>query len=201
MKQTPTAEELLGILGPENTAYAAESVQAGVAAYFEIDPRQRLEHTKRTRACWIHDKMRVTSSRLFSEKKGVWTLTIGGLYVLNFDDKVIVRFKKFDANRCSHGIATQQSLLFLAQRELEGIPARAPRLEFGYVLDPLETGLAEIRVAFPARKRRNHWSVELRPLAPSEVLPFTAKEPPDVQKTSFRPRFRIVRDYESEGHP
>src|SRR5690349_20284311 len=117
----PTSDKVFRLMGPENLDRAAEAVQCGVSEYFDLPALQRMHYTKRSRANIIHDLIRKASRRLFDEVRGVRQLDARGLYVLNFSDDLIVRFKKFDATLCSSGIPTQQSLLFLEQRELEGI--------------------------------------------------------------------------------
>jgi hypothetical protein len=196
-------EEVFAIMGAKNVDWAAEAVLAAVTEYFEAySPRQHLNHSKTTRANIISDRMRQLSRVAFTGVPGTTPLVAHGLYVVNFDDCLCLRFKKFDASLCSSGIPTQQSLRFLGQQEFEGIPARVQHLEIGYVLNDLETGIKMLRLAMPAKRRRNHWSVELRSTAPSEVIPditdITPKEPADGQKTIFRPKFRIIRSDESD---
>src|SRR5437667_94428 len=89
--------------------------------------------TPRMRANMVHDLTVGEAKRLF---EGITTLHIReqrGLVLFVFDNKYGLRFKKFDEDRRSSNIPTQQNLDFLNQCEIPGIP-RLRYVQAGYQL-------------------------------------------------------------------
>lgn len=70
------------------------------------------------------------------EKGGTCNFILGGL---------LFRLKKLDRRGFSRNFATQMSLDFYAQVEIDGIPS-VLRLDIGYILNSAATAIEEIRV-------------------------------------------------------
>lgn len=189
-------------LGPENLDRLRRCVAGAVDGYFKsLSPDQRADLGPRTRASAIHDFMRREAERTFAMIPRVACLDVRGLFVLNFDDRVVVRFKKLEADLRSRGLETQQSLGFVEQGELEGIPAGVPHLEAGYVLNGLQTGYASIYLVCPDGLRSNRWTMELHaPEAVAEIRTLERNESNDAKQTRrFRSKFRT--DRAEDGEP
>lgn len=189
-------EETEEALGYANLVRLRRCVASAVDGYYSTyTPEQRAEHTPRTRASTVHDRMRRAAEREFDGVPGVMHMDVRGLFVLNFADRVIIRFKKLESDLRSRGQQTQQFLDFIEQSELDGIASGVPHLEVGYVLNSLQTGYESIHLVFPAGPDSNLWAMELyedRPAA--EVTTLRRDEPTDAnQKRRFRSKIRIVR--------
>ena len=99
----------------------------------------RLIHSARTRSSIVHDLMRHHAIRLFDGMPGVYLVIIRGLFLVDIEGKVVVRFKKLRRDRRGSNILTGQTMLFNSQQfDLPGIPARPTGLVAGYQLDDLQ---------------------------------------------------------------
>jgi len=117
-------------------------------------------HTPRTRACIIHDHMVDNARSRFENRDGIRTYEIGGLFIVEIEEKILIRFKKLDEDKLSCNIPTQQALEFLGQMELPYMPPKATRLIAGYELNSLQTAINAVSITCP-NGSRNEWYYDL----------------------------------------
>lgn len=196
-----TKSDVEEALGNMTLGRLRRCVASAVDGYYSnYTPQQRVDHTPRTRASTIHDLMRRGAEREFDGAPGVTCIEVRGLFVLNFADRVIVRFKKLGSDLRSCGQETQQSLDFIEQSELDGIPSGVPHLEAGYTLNSLQTGYESVFLVCPDGPDSNLWAIELREGHPAaEVTTLKKEEPTDAnQKRRFRSKIKLLRTDDGE---
>lgn len=123
--------------------------------------RNNIPHvfTPRTRASIIHDFMVSHARNKLAGIKGVRLLDVGGLFLVEINEKILIRFKKLNDDKMPNNIPTQQALDFMEQLELPGMP-HIIRLVVGYELNKLQTGIQAISVTCP-RGTKKEWHFEL----------------------------------------
>lgn len=94
----------------------------------------------------------------FSETLGVEIIE-GQTFLLKFDDRVLVRFKKVNRELETSNYPTQRARAFDAQNSLADVPA-LPRITIGYETDPVWSKLQSVTVVFSLRKIPM-WNYEL----------------------------------------
>jgi hypothetical protein len=115
------------------------------------------------------------------EKGGTCNFQLGGL---------LFRLKKLDRKGFSRNYATQMSLDFYAQVEIDGIPA-VLRLDIGYILNDTATAIAEIRVVRREGTRKK-WDYSIPLSAATEgsvpvvLVPNRAQSPVNVRQSRVR---------------
>ena len=110
-------------------------------------PDARVDIRSRAQANVLYDLVCSELKRRFTDVPGVSWSEKGGFLTLNFEDKLLLRFKKFDDNLKSHNVMTQQQVLFRLQLELPGFPSAPTRATLGYQLDKFAAGLRNFLVA------------------------------------------------------
>ncbi len=117
-------------------------------------------HTARTRACIVHDHMVDNARQRFENRPNTRTYEIGGVFFVEIEEKVLIRFKKLDEDKLSCNIPTQQSLEFLGQMELPHMPPKVTRLIAGYELNGLQTAIRAVSITCP-NGSHNAWYYDL----------------------------------------
>lgn len=150
----------------------------------------RADMTARTRAGFLHDRILVHIRRSLDAEPGVTFLRgRGGLTLLAFKQRFLIRFKKLRSDLRTSNIPTQQSLAFASQKTLElpGMPPRLTHLNAGYVLNRMQTDIASTHITCPAGKEVA-WEIPLTAEATAEVVAFTS--PQNDARTTSRVRSR-----------
>lgn len=104
--------------------------------YNSYPVEHRIKHTTRTRASAIHDHIIFAARRAFDGIQDVRMVEINKLFLIAFGVDIALRFKKLDDSLRSSGIPTQQSIDFIHQGDLPGIPS-VTHLEAGYRVNQL----------------------------------------------------------------
>lgn len=126
-------------------------------------------HTPRTRANIVHDHMVHHARRLFEGDAAVSMHEIKGLFLVEINGRLLVRFKKLDEDKRHHNYPTPQNLDFWGQLDLPGIP-HLTRLVAGYELNNLQTDINAIYVTCP-NGSCNAWHFELEnEMAQAEIV-------------------------------
>ena len=68
-----------------------------------------------------------------------------GLFLVGFDGRLTISFKKLGPGKKTYNIQTRQQVDFNLQIDLPGIP-KAVRLNVGYVLDTSQTSIKDVLV-------------------------------------------------------
>jgi hypothetical protein len=122
-----------------------------VAFYFSeaYSPEARADHTDRAMANCIYSHAEKRMLGAAAETTGLTAINLKGLNVLNFNDKVVIRFKKVSANGRHSNYQTEQQQQYDDQLPLPGIPEPAFRLTAGYQMDAAGSALERIMIARP----------------------------------------------------
>lgn len=150
------------------------SVAAGIRRPITASGRARL----------VHDHCIHRAEQLFGLQRvaGVRAVRVRGLYMLDFNGELLVRFKKFtSATLGTAGIPTQQRLRFEAQGSLPGTPPDATKAVAGYVLNYAQTEILALALTCSSRGV-THWTIDIsRKLA--VVVPVPASGVPAATQT------------------
>lgn len=123
----------------------------------------RFRHTPRTDASIIHDLIVDEIENEFLDVTGTYFQRKKNLFCLVIDDKVILRFKKFNDNLLGSGINTRQLIAFnlqdSAQLDLPDMPADG-LLYVGYRLNELKTNLKDLHITYRYNKY-NVWTWDI----------------------------------------
>lgn len=133
----------------------------------------------RSQSSIIFDFITDNVSQCFEGEKGINISRKRGLFLVNFGNKVVVRFKKLRNNRASC-IPTKQTLSFFRQLELPGIPS-PKRCIVGYQLNCIRTEIRNISVVYPRTASKNYWQYDLE-LFESSSLETPYKQIPIAQE-------------------
>ncbi len=159
-------------------------------------------HTVRTQANILRDHMVYHARRLFHEMDGVRIIEKAGLFLVEIQNTVILRFKKFDDDERTSNYPTDQAVDYLEQQELPWMPQKATRLEVGYQLNKLGTAFR----ALIARPRGfgldPAWVIDLLNLAAAEeaVEPGTQLELKIDKKKRVRVKSAPVKKVKEAKH-
>jgi hypothetical protein len=149
--------------------YEADLVEVISAAWEDYQAHEPLKHrhSARSRASIVHDNMVHHVKRVFEDVPEVTFVERRGLFMLNFEDIFVLRFKKLDDRMLSSNIPTQQALGYVCQLALPGMPA-ATKLQAGYQLDRSQTAIRAMLLTCPAGSSL-YWFLELTPQEPQEL--------------------------------
>lgn len=180
IKMLITQSESLSILKPYQSKIR-ECVVSGWNAYITQYAHVRDVLTPRTRANIVFDHMCHHARQQFANTKDVHIRETNGLFLVDIQGKLQIRFKKLDDNNKSSNIQTQQTLNFYEQLELPGLP-HATRLVAGYVLNDWETAIRTVTVTCP-NGSEIEWYLELEepPKVETINLP-TESEIPEIRR-------------------
>lgn len=130
--------------------------------------------TPRSRANIIFDFIVSNIRQKFQGMRNVFLSESRRLFLVNFENKVVIRFKKLKGNRASY-IPTQQALDFMCQIELEEIPS-PERFIIGYQLNRMQTEINNISVIYPQSANHNYWAYDLEPME-GKIFEYSQKQP------------------------
>ena len=115
--------------------------------------------TPRMRANVVHDLMVEEARKRFRNLPDVDVVDPPPRFLLRFEGRILVHFKKLDRRLRSHNYPTQLALAFGQQYQLPGIPD-GTRITVGYLLDELCT---EVNSVHAVLRKGNEiaWSYQL----------------------------------------
>lgn len=120
----------------------------------------RADHDDRAMANCIYSHAEKRMLGVAESFAGLVPIKLRGLYVLNFRDKALTRFKKVKSNGRHSNYQTKQQQDYDDQRTLPGIPEPAYRLTAGYQMDPAGSALERIMIARPIG-RNVFWTAQV----------------------------------------
>jgi hypothetical protein len=106
-----------------------------------------VEFKPRTKACIIHDLIRANALEAFSDKKNLKIGEFNGVFGINIDNKLFVRFKKMNRNFDVSAFRTPQHKKYLDQHQIIGFPEKPTFLFAGYIPNHTWTNLNGIYLA------------------------------------------------------
>ncbi len=148
------------------------------------------DYRDRTRANVVNDLMVKIARREFADVHGARFIDVNekSFSMLLLDDKLLIRFKKFDDRRMPRNYPTQHAQEFNLQMRLPEVPS-ATRVFCGYRLNPLETEILDVSITCTNGKRPA-WYIDLER---SEAAVVRLPESGPVNPTDRRPRVRVRR--------
>lgn len=178
-----SASDTFSFLKQYNTILYDCVMNAWIDYNKEYSHHVRSIHSQTTRANIIHSHMVYHARNLFEDIKGVFFIERNKLFMVNINDKVLLRFKKLDENKKSGNIETQQTLDFLKQ-DLPSMPQHAKNLIVGYELNSLQTSISAITVTCPKNSSEIDWYFDLDTPSQTEIvnMPVKPTETPDTIK-------------------
>jgi hypothetical protein len=104
------------------------------------------ELKNRSKSSIIHDYVERHIRKEFGESM---VGTLRGMFYLNINDKICLRFKKINSNLKSSNIRTQQTTLFDSQQTIPGIVPTALFVNAGYMVNSLYTDFNDLFIVCP----------------------------------------------------
>lgn len=145
-----SAEEARRVLGRHLDTLRI-CIETAWKRYMALPPEARVDMTPRSRASNVYDFMVGEAKRRFFDDPGVLLQESRGFLLMNFSDKILLRFKKFNKSLLPQNIPTYQTSLFM-NRGQQGILIECPtatKLIAGYQLDKLQSDIQMMAVVCP----------------------------------------------------
>lgn len=138
------------------------------------------EQRTRTNTVWQYavDEART----LFANIKGIRFLETDG-FMIAVENQVAIRFKHLSCGKRTANYPTKRARSVDAQRDVLGIPSKAPVLTVGYELNQLKTELADVIVLY-AVNNLSEWEYSLLNGATVVQLPLLPKPAAPAAKAS-----------------
>lgn len=151
----------------------------------------------RTRAGFVWEQMIERAHQAFVGNERFYIHRLNESYLFVLDGAVAFRFKKSDQDGRTSNVPTQASLAFHdPEQTLPGIP-EVSRVEVGYVLNDLQSAIADIRVVGRANGQER-WSFSLMPRADIVTLR-SAESPSEPRRTPLvAPKTDVKRENENQ---
>jgi hypothetical protein len=182
--------EALRLLGPHLQAIRTDIVLGAWSEYSALPDSVRITLSTVTRAGIVHDQMVYRAIRYFGGVDGVKIIDLQKLFLFIFNQRIALRFKKFDNELLSRNQPTKQVADFRGQSQLPGIEAMH-NLEAGYVLSDTEREIEKVYLVCP-NMSRNYWEIEITTGEQVAIVTdLFEKKAPETQKdeeegTTFR---------------
>jgi hypothetical protein len=146
---------------------------------WKTETRLPIDVLKRSRACLVYDYIADEARRTLGNVEGLTVTEDRGFVLVNVEDRLLVRFKKFDQRLRTSGIHTQQQLAFSYQQlSIDGL-GPLPQLVAGYLLDDFELEISRVAITCSFGSRIM-WVIEIPPEAGTVVpLPPAPTKPID----------------------
>ena len=112
--------------------------------------------------------MSFNAREAFGNEGGVRIMDVNGLFLLNFSDRVLLRFKKLNEDKMPSNLPTLQAIEWFEQLSLPDMP-EAIRIVAGYELNSLQTDIKAVYITCTAGPRRK-WFFELPAPHMAEVI-------------------------------
>ena len=120
----------------------------------------RADHDDRAMASCIYSHAEKSMLRASDEIRGLHPINLRGFFVLNYHDRVLLRFKKVKPNGKHRNYQTKQQQDYDDQMLFPEFPEAARRLTVGYHLDDLQSSLERIMIARPIG-RNIFWTAQV----------------------------------------
>ena len=154
-----------------------------------IPIEQRSKINARARANCLYDFIVHYARVHFANAPGVTLLERRGLFLLGFQGRITIRFKKLGPGKKTSNIQTQQQVDFNLQIKLPGILI-ADRLTVGYILDATQTSIKDVLVTLQTG-RRLEWDIPI-----IETQPTVIEMPVAERQVERKARIRIKKPIE-----
>ncbi len=160
------------------------------SSWKSLPPDVVARRTRRTRAMWLHDDLSEEARRLFESKPGVHVSERRGFLTLTFENKIVMRFKKFRSGSLrTSGVMTVQRMEFESQQlTLPGLGPVTTTVA-GYLLDSLEREFKRLAIVCPLNGD-NVWEIDIPiPGTGGQTVPLAPNSPvtsPVVDVRSIR---------------
>lgn len=175
-----TEEDGKGCLGQHNIDTVRECIENGFERYFKLSPEARVDFTARSRASIINDFIRAEAKKRFYEASNIQLYQIRGLFLVDFGD-IQLRFKKLNEQLHPQNISTNQTLIFMGQGILPGIPM-ATKVVAGYQPDASFSAIKYIGILCFTGSRYQ-WKIDLnRAFTPPIPLEYSDSDVPSQKK-------------------
>lgn len=158
-----TRDEARAILDPHTPVLLgclAEAWEA-VQRTLDEDPERRAVFDSATQAAMLYDWFANLIVGQLDGAPGVRKVQTGKMIKLIFNDRLSLRFKKFDRNLWSRNVRTNNQLRHYFQLQLDGVAEEATEVTLGYVTDVTNTGLRGVYLTCPIGWNRNKWMIVL----------------------------------------
>jgi hypothetical protein len=138
-----------------------------------------MQVAKRSRASLVYDYAADEARRTLGGIDGLIVTEDRGFVLVNVEDRLLVRFKKFDKRLRTSGIATRQKTLFAHQQlTIDGLGPMT-QLVVGYLLDEFELAISRVAVTCSLGSRIE-WVIEIpRDVGTVASLPPVTSQPVD----------------------
>jgi hypothetical protein len=194
-----TKQEAQQILQPY-IATLRNSVKTSVNKYYSGSEFAPVRHllSKRSDASNCHDLIVDTIKNEFDNTSRTHYFYKNNLFLLTIEGRIALRFKMFDLNLLSHGIATQQLISFnnqeIEQIEFNDMPPDG-LLHVGYCVNPLRTGVENVHITY--RYGNNNlweWDITEEQIAQVKQIELPNLEKTHTSKRKVMPKNRTVGD-------
>jgi hypothetical protein len=135
-------------------------IRRGFDRYGEYAPEHVADHGYRATTSCIDDHQIMLARKILDPKPGVRVIHARGLEVVNFHDRVCLRFKKVNGAGRGRNLQTDQQKRFDRQWSLPGLPPSATRVVAGYNPTVAGTEIRKVLISCPLG-RTNLWCVQL----------------------------------------
>jgi hypothetical protein len=129
------------------------TIQSGFSDWLKIRefantlPGGMLNYKARTKAGIIHDHIEKHARTSFEQKEGIAVDNFNGVFGLNIQDELFVRFKKMDSTYAVRNMHTKQHKNYMKQFQIDGFPEKPTFLFAGYIPDRSWSSIKGIYVA------------------------------------------------------
>jgi hypothetical protein len=187
-RELVTQAEAEAILEP-SLAKLRKCIEVGWQAWKNLKNTDRdlwVPLSTRTRANFVYDHIAHEAKHQFAPEN---VTTKHGFLIIWFDEKLCIRFKKFDKRRRTRNIDTNQQRLFEMQVCLPGMEDVSTHLNAGYILNHLQQEISEVAVTCPKGKSLEWW-FSIAEAAPESILPHPATK----QEPAATVQVRVKKD-------
>jgi hypothetical protein len=128
-----------------------KSIYRGFEDYLEVANEQAIkginvDFKPRTIASLIHDFIKFRIRDEFSDIDNAITREFNDVFGLYLDNKILIRFKKFNPGLTTSNIETKQTLGYYHQYSINGFPDKPTFLYAGYMPDKTWTSIKNIYI-------------------------------------------------------
>lgn len=146
-------------------------VKTGWADWESLTDEQRAKLDARARANCVNSFIVHNARGVFDDTNDVKVTDARGLFLLDFQDELNLRFKKLTKNKKPSNVSTNQQVEFSMQMALPNMP-KVVRLTLGYILDATQTVISDILIVYH-QGRKLAWEISILNSQSSVVqLPF-----------------------------
>jgi hypothetical protein len=139
----------------------------------------RVKLSKRSRANNVNDFAVCAARERFANRPGTSMDNVLGFFKLyvGTNAAIVLRFKRLNQDYLARNVKTQQQRRYYLNQPIAGIYPGAVRLTCGYILDPIEGGIQDVRISSQFGQKILVWSYSIMEPANTLVMPPTAAMP------------------------